>query len=105
MIMKQKPSATESDIWPADSNEAGLRTDMVSALRASDEFASWLLNEVCNQSATDQLIVDPHVEQRLKNSIIDIDLKFRGTTNYRFGIELKLGTSVVTSKLCYIIFG
>ncbi|MEE8403475.1 MAG: hypothetical protein V3R93_06950 [Candidatus Hydrothermarchaeaceae archaeon] len=93
--MKDTKGTNETDIWPADSNEAGLRTDMVSALRASNEFARWLLNEVCKQSAIDQLIVDPHVEQRLKNSIIDIDLKFRGTTNYRFGIELKLGTADV----------
>ena len=91
----KKPGLRDTEIWQADSNEAGLRTDMVSAIRASHEFAKWLFNTVSPNSKEVNLTANPHVEQRLYNSIIDIDLQFKGQASYRFGIELKNGTSDV----------
>ncbi len=94
-MSNKKLELKDTEIWQADSNEAGLRTDMVSALRASQEFSKWLFNTVSPNLNEVNLIVNPHVEQRLYNSIIDIDLQFKGKASYRFGIELKNGTSDV----------
>ena len=86
---------SETEIWPADSNEAGLRTDMVAAFRASNDFVNWILYKTHPKANVDGLTSNASVEQRLENSIIDIDLKFTGPKNYRIGIELKNGTADV----------
>lgn len=95
MATSKNTELKETDIWQADSNEAGLRTDMVSAIRASQEFTKWIFKTVCPNKNESNLTAIPHVEQRLYNSIIDIDLHFKGNVNYRFGFELKNGTAEV----------
>ena len=84
-------------MWEADANEAQLRTDMTSAIRASQPFAEWLFRKA-NQNAkpnADIGVAKPFVEQRLTSSIIDIDVQFSGSKNYRIGIELKNATAEV----------
>ena len=87
----------KSKLWEADANEAQLRTDMTSAIRASQRFAEWLCRQA-NQNAKPNAqigVARPFVEQRLSSSIIDIDVQFSGSKNYRIGIELKNATAEV----------
>lgn len=83
--------------WPADANEAQLRTDMTSAMRASTAFSEWLFRRAIPKAESVKAAksAEPHVEQRLTNSIIDIDVRFKGLKDYRVGIELKNATAPV----------